>query len=203
MLALITIWLAFVSLALTAWSAHKELGLPLLATAPFAIAAGLACYAGLSPLGEPRLAILLAALLPACALISEVDRRHHIIPDTLVVAITLLAAASPFGDPIGGQVLGGAFLACFFYAVRSAFQLSGRDDALGLGDVKLAAAIGAFLGPYHALIAVAVAGLATISVLVVSRRQDSAALTAAGAPFGVGLSAALAVIGAARFLALP
>lgn len=59
--------------------------------------------------------------------------------------------------------------------------------------------MGAFLGPYFGLIAVAVAGLATMSVLVVSRATSPPAkLTGAGAPFGIGLAAALAATAAAR-----
>ncbi len=171
-----------------------SVGLPILAAAIAALAALLALVTG-----EWGASIVLSALFVACGLIAEIDRRHCLIPDPLVLAIALLALSAPFGDTWTAQGLGAVLLGGLFYGVRRAFAVGKLPDALGLGDVKLAAAIGAFLGPYFGLIAVAVAGLATMSVLVVARATSPPAkLAGAGAPFGIGLAAALAVTVAAR-----
>ncbi|MEQ1707813.1 MAG: prepilin peptidase [Terricaulis sp.] len=169
-------------------------GLPILAVAIAALAALLALITG-----AWATSIVLSALFVTCGLTAEIDRRHCLIPDPLVFAIALLALAAPFGDAWTTQGLGALLLGGLFYGVRRAFAAANAPDALGLGDVKLAAAMGAFLGPYFGLIAVAVAGLATMSVLVVSRATSPPAkLTGAGAPFGIGLAAALAATAAAR-----
>ena len=194
--------LAFVTGAavfLMAIAARRDLGvslrvgLPILATAITALAALFSMASGaLTP------CIVLSALFASCGLIAEIDRRHCLIPDPLVLAIALLALAAPFEDAWVTRILGALLLAALFYGVRRAFAFSRLPDALGLGDVKLATAMGAFLGPYFGLIAVAVAGIATMSVLIASR-ATSPPVADAGAPFGIGLAAALAATAAARF----
>lgn len=199
-LAFLPQFLVGAAVFLTALATRRDLavrlpvGLPILAVTIASLAALLTLVTGAwAP------SIVLSALFVACGLIAEVDRRHCLIPDPLVLAIALLALAAPFGDAWTTQGLGALLLGGLFYGVRHAFALGKLPDALGLGDVKLAAAMGAFLGPYFGLIAVAIAGLATMSVLVVSRATSPPAeLTGAGAPFGIGLAAALAATVAAR-----
>ena len=194
--------LTSIAAACACHAARRELGVRTLITLTAvlgAIAAG-AVLLSFSAGAALHHALPVAALLPLCVLISETDRRSHIIPDSLVVAIAMLALASPFRDTAGLQTFGALFLGALFFLVRTSFALAGRDDALGLGDVKLAAAMGAFLGPYYGLIGVAISGAATIAVMAAGMRG---ATIAAGAPFGVGLSAALLVLAALRFLGLP
>lgn len=122
-----------------------------------------------------------------CALISEVDRRHYIIPDILVVALLAIAVAAPFVSRID-QLLGAILIGGLFLAVRTGFRQLRGAHGLGLGDVKLAAAMGALLGPTLGLTAVAIAAGATALLLAVRRAKSTTA-----APFGIGLSAALAI----------
>ncbi len=91
-------------------------------------------------------AVILAVGFPAI----WIDTRTHRIPNTLVVA-TLVAAfavqigmrgAAGIGAALGGAVVGLAFLL--------PLHLSG---AMGAGDVKFMAALGALLGPGGAVIA--------------------------------------------------
>jgi len=113
---------------------------------------------------QPRLAVALAfgwSLL----VVSFIDLKHYIIPDAVTlpgIGIGLLAAglataglpvaidplpggryALPFIiESLAGAVLGGGFLLVAAWAGRLAF----KQEAMGGGDVKLAAMIGAFLG---------------------------------------------------------
>ncbi|MEQ1619007.1 MAG: prepilin peptidase [Terricaulis sp.] len=179
---------------MTALAARKDLGAPLRWTAPFAFAAIGAVYALAVGLGaEPIQALAIAPVAIVCAAIAEIDRRHYLIPDLLVAALACVAALFPLADPkealVGALCIGGLFL-----AVRQGFASAGRADALGLGDVKLATAMGLLLGLQFGLIAVAFAGLATLAVAApaaLSARHGAAAIKI---PFGIGLAAALTAI---------
>jgi leader peptidase (prepilin peptidase)/N-methyltransferase len=150
--------------------------------------------------GLPVLAAAaLGSVITICGLICEVDRRHFIIPDILVGALLAVAVLAPFTSR-GEQALGALITGGIFLAVRAGFQQLRGAHGLGLGDVKLAAAMGALLGPSPALLAIAVAAAAT--ALVLAARRAAPALTPTppntptaqnAAPFGIGLSAALAI----------
>jgi leader peptidase (prepilin peptidase)/N-methyltransferase len=106
------------------------------------------------------------------AAVAAVDLRHHRIPDALTLPAlpAALLCVLPLGADAVGRAVGGAALAV---AAHAAVHLL-RRAALGAGDVKLAAPLGALLGaaawpavPLAALLAglltaaVATAGLAT------------------------------------------
>ncbi|WP_135210595.1 A24 family peptidase [Vitreimonas flagellata] len=179
---------------LTAWGARRDLRIPLWTTlSAFAVALSLSIHA----IG-PAFASL-GVLILICLMIIETDRRHHLIPDTFTIALFALALVMPFDDDLQAQTLGAVVLGALFLATRYAFAARGSAEALGLGDVKLAAAIGAVLGPVHAFYAVFIAGLATILVVAVRNRGG---VVSVGAPFGVGLAAATAAIAVLRALTL-
>ena len=106
-----------------------------------------------------------AALGWALLALAAIDLREMALPDILtlpLIAAGLVVAALAFGRPLEhliGAALGGAFFAALGWGWE---RLTGRE-ALGLGDAKLFAAAGAWLGwqglPSVLLIA-ALAGLA-------------------------------------------
>lgn len=197
-----SLWLAFSAVlaagVLATLAAREDLGLPLHWGAPLIFLALGAIVLFAAALAAPRpLALALAPLLVACALIVEIDRRLYLIPDLLVAALAcvalLFSLTSPRDALFGALALGGLFL-----AVREGFAHAGRLEALGLGDVKLAAAIGAILGLQYGLVAVAFAGLATIVVAAPAALRARRAATSIKTPFGIGLAAALAAISVLR-----
>lgn len=130
------------------------------------------------------------------------DVRHRIIPDqvsiyAVPVALALVAAlelgfgftgfpAPGWRHAFLGAAVGGGFMGAIYVAAR---VVSG-EYALGLGDVKLVALIGAFVGPAGIwvvlLIASVLASVGTIGATVVLWRRVYP-------PFGVALAAATLV----------
>ena len=180
---------------LAAFAVRYDLGAPLRVGLP-ALALGIAGLASALTLAglDWRAALVCAALGAVCALIAEIDRRHHIIPDPLVAGVACLALAAPFGDPLWLRAAGAAVLGALFLGVHLLFAARKQPDALGLGDVKLAGALGALVGPHFGLIAVALAGAATMAALGVLPRpatSPDAKYVGLGAPFGIALAGAL------------
>lgn len=189
------------ALALAALAAKRDLSLQFLVGAPALaciVAAGGAAAWLLA--GDWRAASALVALCVICALIAEIDRRTFIIPDPLVVALFMLAAIAPLGITWLEALAGALTLGGLLLGVRFWFERMGRAEALGLGDVKLAAAMGALLGPQHGLLAVALAGVATLTVAAPAFVRGGAGRETR-IPFGIGLAAALAVVAVLRLLA--
>lgn len=182
-----------IAAALSAIGARRDLQLPVWQTIAAFVAITAAATLALGPAFAP-----VAGLLIVCVLIAETDRRHHLIPDLFTLAILTLAFAGPFGDDALTQLIGAATLGVTFFVIRQACTAWRGAEALGWGDVKLAAAMGAVLGPIHGFAAVAIAGAATL--LVVSIRQRNGAI-AIGAPFGIGLAAATVAVALLRAIA--
>lgn len=183
-----------VSALLCAWGARRDLQAPIWAT--LAVFAG-ACAVTAWAFGGAYAP--LAALAISCALIVETDRRHHLIPDPLTLSVLALALVMPFGDAPTTQAFGAAALGGTFLIIRQACSAWRGVEALGWGDVKLAAAMGAVLGPIHGFSAVAIAGVATLLTVAIRGRDGALAL---GAPFGIGLAAATTAVALIR-AALP
>ncbi|MFQ5650505.1 MAG: prepilin peptidase [bacterium] len=113
-------------------------------------------------------AILLGALLTIATFI---DLSHRIIPDKItltgILSGLLLAGAGPSHD-LAGALTGTAVCGGFLYLGGWLGEvLFKKPDAMGGGDIKLAAMIGAFLGWQAGLLAVTVAAFAgTVAGLV-------------------------------------
>lgn len=156
----------------------------------------------------PGVAVSVAAITVCALAIAAFDARLFLIPDGLVVSLGALALAAPFAPPPVTQLLGAAALGGLFLGVRLAYRRMRQIDGLGLGDVKLAAAMGLALGPERGLMAVAGAAALAAAWLVLTRQRPVASPDAlparapAAAPFGVPL--ALALVAAVAFdLAAP
>lgn len=105
-----------------------------------------ALVAWTTPMGP----LLLARLLLVCILIVlfGIDLEHQILPNTItlpgIVIGLLFSTVAPPGprDAIIGALLGGGIL----YGIAAGYYLWRREEGMGMGDVKMLAMIGAFLG---------------------------------------------------------
>ena len=94
--------------------------------------------------------LLFARLLLVCILIAlfGIDLEHQILPNSItlpgIVTGLLFSLVAPPGprDAIIGALLGGGIL----YAIAAGYYLWRREEGMGMGDVKMLAMIGAFLG---------------------------------------------------------
>jgi leader peptidase (prepilin peptidase)/N-methyltransferase len=108
---------------------------------------------------------LLAARLTLVALLVVlfgIDLHHQILPNTLTlpgIAIgVIFSLAGPPGvlDALAGALLGAGIL----YGIAWAYFLARREEGLGMGDVKMLAMIGAFLGWKAVLVTLILSSLA-------------------------------------------
>jgi len=89
-------------------------------------------------------ALLDVSLVVLACVVTVTDLRSRLIPDAplliaLFAALVVCAAADP--DGIAGRLLAGAGAGGFLLAAALI-----RPDGMGLGDVKLAAVLGVYLG---------------------------------------------------------
>ena len=95
--------------------------------------------------------VLLGARLVLAALVIAlffIDLEHQLLPDALTLpGIAAGIAASIFAPP-GWQssLIGAALGAAILFAIRWAWKRATDVDGMGLGDMKMLAMIGAFLG---------------------------------------------------------
>lgn len=158
------------------------------------------------PLG---LALVSCALGWAMLAIAVVDARQFIIPDVLSLpAIPAgLLASGRLLDPSAGElvridhVIGMAAGGASLWLLRALYYRVRGQEGLGLGDVKLAAAGGAWIGWQHLsdviLLAAVLALSLTIAAAVVRGRQLSAA---ARIPFGCFLAPSIWLVWAVLVL---
>ena len=104
----------------------------------------------------PRLAAALV-LLAGLIVITGIDLDHQIIPDVLSIpgiAVGILCSLAPDGigwrDSALGVLVGGGI----FIAIILASSLALGQPGMGIGDVKLGAMLGAFLGWKLALLSI-------------------------------------------------
>jgi leader peptidase (prepilin peptidase)/N-methyltransferase len=93
--------------------------------------------------------LLASRLVLACALIMlfAIDLEHHLLPNVITLPGILVGLAFSFFagswvDSVLGILLGGGSLLAMFYA----WLWLRKEEALGMGDPKMLAMIGAFLG---------------------------------------------------------
>ena len=132
-------------------------------------------------------AALFAALLVALA---AIDVEHFMLPDRLTLpGIAAGLALSPF-LPFGGfraALLGAALGGGILLAISGAWLLLRGEEGMGLGDVKMLAMIGAFLGWKGVVVALFSASLLGAAVGVVLLGRSRAGLKTK-LPFGAFLS---------------
>lgn len=157
------------------------------ALALIAITATLLLALGLAHGGAIPVWSVAASTALIAAAIAAIDARRFIIPDALALALAVLAIAAS-ANPWLEMALGAGLLGGLFFAVRAAHQSLRRAEGLGLGDVKLAAAIGLLLGPQLGLWVVAAAAGSTALWLAARRVIASGDAPPTVAPFGAPLA---------------
>jgi leader peptidase (prepilin peptidase)/N-methyltransferase len=140
--------------------------------------------------------LLLVRLVFACALVVlfAIDLEHQILPNVItlpgIVAGFLCSLFLPPGPvmSLAGIALGGGLL----WAIAEGWYRLRKVEAMGFGDVKMLAMVGAFLGVKLVMLTFVLSSLiggVVATVLVVTRRADMATKV----PFGTMLAAAALV----------
>ena len=131
--------------------------------------------AAVTPVGP----LLAARLIFVCALIVlfAIDLEHQILPNVITLpGISVGLAFALLGPPgwraaLLGVVLGGGVL----YATAAGYYLLRKEEGLGMGDVKMLAMIGAFLGWQAVLLTLVLASFsgALIGLLLIALQRGS------------------------------
>jgi leader peptidase (prepilin peptidase)/N-methyltransferase len=163
-----------------------------LATAGVFVLQGVAL--GVSPVGESSAAVMLASRLTFSALLVALlatDLETFRLPNPLTYfGIGAGIVFSLLGPPgLRDSLIGAALGAGILLAIRQAWLMLKGVDAMGLGDVKMLAMIGAFLGWPHVWVVLVlssvVGAVVGIGLAVAGRGTMQSKL-----PFGVFLSVA-------------
>jgi leader peptidase (prepilin peptidase)/N-methyltransferase len=122
-------------------------------------------------------ALFVSRILFGCALIVlfAIDLEHHLLPNVItlpgiVIGFAFSLVTEPgWRDSLIGIVLGGGVL----WAIAEAYYRIRHEEGLGMGDVKMLAMVGAFIGWELTLVTLMMASFAGSIVgllLIVSRR---------------------------------
>lgn len=173
----------------------RHCGEPIAVTYPLVELAGALVWGGLAALYGPTWEALQGAVFFSVLLgIGVVDARHYLIPDALSLgglAAGLALSLLPGGVTPLHSLLGAASGFVVLYAVGWLGEIAFKKPAMGGGDMKMMAMVGAFVGPVGALLTIFL-GAAAGSVIFGPISLKTGKLV----PFGVFL----AVGGAATFL---
>jgi leader peptidase (prepilin peptidase)/N-methyltransferase len=131
--------------------------------------------------------------------VAAADARRYIVPDALsggAFALGVVRAAAVSTDSGFAAALiaisHAAFAAGLFLLMRIAYRRFRGRDGLGLGDVKLAGAAGAWLSLPMLPIVIEIAAIMALAAYVFRRRKRVRVLRAAGRiPFGAFFAPAI------------
>jgi leader peptidase (prepilin peptidase) / N-methyltransferase len=169
---------------------------------PMVLASGAVAIGVISALTLPWPVAIASAILGTLMVAgADADARTFLLPDAItwgavvcgIVAASLLHPAAPWGAA-GEAIARAACIAAALALFRSGYAWIRRSEGLGLGDVKLAAAIGAWL-PVDAI--PLCFGLATTSALLVvmfGYLNGRSVTRATRIPFGAFLCPSLWVV---------
>lgn len=101
----------------------------------------------------------LAVALMALAAIVYADLRFLIIPDLYSATVAIIGLVGALSPGIWPALAGAAICGGLLAVVAWAFKRQTKVEGMGFGDVKLAAAVGALLGPQMGLWAIAASAL--------------------------------------------
>lgn len=115
--------------------------------------------------------------IAALSVLALTDLKRRLLPNELTYGLIVAGAAfAVIGprDPVMA-VSGAAVAAAALGAVRAAWLWARGQEALGLGDVKMLAGVGAFVGPFalpEVVFWAAIAGLAIALAMTLMGRRD-------------------------------
>jgi leader peptidase (prepilin peptidase)/N-methyltransferase len=144
--------------------------------------------------------LLVSRLIFGCALIVlfAIDLEHHLLPNAITLpGIVVGFVLSFFTEPgwlasLIGIVTGGGIL----YATAEAYYRIRHEEGLGMGDVKMLAMVGAFLGwqlTFMTLMLASFAGSVIGAVLILARRGGMKTALPFGTFLAVGAALAATV----------
>lgn len=122
-------------------------------------------------------------------LLAEIDVRMRLLPDILTVPLLIIGfayAALGLGWIIAAESALGALFGYFVPVVVSIFVVWKNKDAFGGGDIKLLAALGAWLGIEPLLYVIVIASVLMLIYSVFRRCRT--------VPFGPGLTVAAIIV---------
>jgi len=169
---------------------------------PMVLAGGVVAIGVISALTLPWPVAIASAVLGTLMLAgADVDARTFLLPDAItwgavacgIVAASLLHPAAPWltaGEAIARAACIAAALALF----RSGYAWIRRSEGLGLGDVKLAAAIGAWLPVDTIPLCFGLATTSALLVVMFGYLNGQSVTRATRIPFGAFLCPSLWVV---------
>jgi len=144
--------------------------------------------------------VLVARLILVCLLVVlfGIDFEHQLLPNVLTLpGIVIGLLFSLVGPPGLSSALIGVFIgAGILYAIAQAYYMVRRAEGMGMGDVKMLAMIGAFLGWQAVLVTLVLSSLAGAVVgigLMALRRGDMKLALPFGTFLALGAVAAMFV----------
>ncbi|MGY3670683.1 prepilin peptidase (plasmid) [Marinovum sp. KMM 9989] len=118
--------------------------------------------------------------------LAVIDARHMILPDALTLPLIALGLGASLwlpGLPPGVHLAGAALGAASFWALRAVYFRLRHTEGLGLGDVKLFAAAGAWVGPGALASVLLIAGVSGLIFAALRARHRGPAGPVAFGPF--------------------
>lgn len=142
--------------------------------------------------------VLGAALAVDMVAIAAIDSRRFVIPDKLVLAgLALGLVEAAIADPLqiaaslAGAGLRAVVLALLFFVFRTAYRRIRGREGLGLGDVKLAAVAGVWLGWTAAGLAVDIGALSALASVLIAALRGREISGTMRIPFGLFFAPAI------------
>jgi leader peptidase (prepilin peptidase) / N-methyltransferase len=143
--------------------------------------------AAVTPIGPLLLARLL--FVSALVVLFAIDLEHQILPNAITLPGIVVGFAFALAGPPGWRAsLAGILLgAGVLYGIAAGYYWLRKEEGLGMGDVKMLAMIGAFLGWQHVLLTLVLASFSGaiigVALILVQKGSMKYAL-----PFGTFLA---------------
>ena len=169
---------------------------------PMVLAGGVVAIGVISVLTLPWPVAIASAVLGTLMLAgADVDARTFLLPDAItwgavvcgIVAASLLHPAAPWGAA-AEAIARAACIAAALALFRSGYAWIRRSEGLGLGDVKLAAAIGAWLSVDAIPLCFGLATTSALLVVMFGYLKGQSVTRATRIPFGAFLCPSLWVV---------